>query len=51
MCIGELLGFLQSKCNYSAALTYSRLSVCLHLTGVQSVSLQERMSGVLECWF
>lgn len=37
MCIGELLGFAQSKCNYSAALTYSRLSACLYLTGVQSV--------------
>lgn len=38
MCIGELLGFFQSKRNYSAALTYSSFSVCLHLTGVQSVT-------------
>lgn len=51
MCIGEFLGFIQSKCNYSAALTYSRLSACHHSTGVQSVSLQGRTPGVLELGF
>lgn len=53
MCGDPSLGCIQSKCNYSEALTYSKLSVWLHLTSVPirlgMISLRMQVSLFCYC--